>query len=93
MSKASHSFSVAQGVEWTDTDGEIVILDVKNGLFFGLDQLSGDIWKHIANRKTVPEIVDSIVAEYEVSLETVQEDVNAFVSTLREKQLIQESPT
>ena len=47
--------------------GESVILNLKTGLYYGLNEVGATIWEQIQSPKTFQEICDLIEAEYEVA--------------------------
>jgi len=49
-----------------DLAGEAAVLDFKSGMYYGLDEVGARIWKLIAELRTVGEICDVILAEYDV---------------------------
>src|SRR6266851_3148762 len=57
-----------------DLAGEAVVLDFKSGMYYGLDEVGASIWKLIAEPRTVGEICDALVAEYEVAPPVYERD-------------------
>ncbi len=53
-----------------------------------LNEASALIYKQLQNGKTVKEIVEAIVAEYDISPETAQSDVLKTIDSLREAGLL-----
>ena len=48
------------------------------------------LWKLLEKDVEKPELVESLTKEYEVDAETAEKDVDAFLTRLREKALIEE---
>ena len=69
-------------------DDETVLLNLEGGLYFGVDQVGHRIWELTGEGKTLQEIVDAIVAEYDVSREQAEGDVLAFAEPLVERGLL-----
>ena len=69
-------------------DDETVLLNLESGLYFGVDSVGQRIWQLIGDGKTLHEIVDAVVGEYEVSRAQAESDVLAFASTLLEHGLL-----
>jgi hypothetical protein len=58
-----------------DLSGEAAILNLKSGVYFGLDTVGASIWKLIQEPKTVKEIRDSILEEYDVDSGRCEQDI------------------
>lgn len=80
---------VSQDQVSSDLAGESVILNLKNGTYYGLNELGSVIWEFIQEPKTVAAICDSILQEYEVDAETCESSVQALLSDLVDAQLVE----
>ena len=67
---------------------ETVILDLASGTYFGLDPVGARIWQLMVECKTLAEVCQSMLAEYEVTGEKIEFDVLALAQELSAKQLI-----
>jgi len=67
---------------------ETVILDLASGTYFGLDPVGARIWQLMAEGKTLAEVCEAMLAEYEVTAEKIELDVLALAQELSAKQLI-----
>ena len=67
---------------------ETVILDLGSGTYFGLDATGARIWQLMGEGKTLAEICEAMLAEYEVSREAIERDVLDLAEDLCAKQLI-----
>ena len=63
-------------------DGEAVFLNTRTGAYFGTNSVGTHIWQSYADGKTVAEVIDSIVAEFEVDTQQAASDVFAFTDSL-----------
>lgn len=70
---------------------ETVILDLEAGIYFGLDPVGARIWELVAQGAPLDDMIDQILAEYDVSRERLQRDVDALVSQLLENSLVIET--
>jgi hypothetical protein len=73
----------------SDLAGEATIIDFQSGSYYGLDEVGATIWKLIAEPRTVSEICDAVVAEYEVDPEVCERDVLALLGKLAASGLIE----
>jgi hypothetical protein len=63
--------------------GEVVILDLKSGTYYGLDVIGARIWSLIEQPTSVSAIRDAIMADYDVDAETCEQDIVAFVEKMQ----------
>ena len=69
-------------------DGEIVMMDINNGEYYGLDVIAARIWELMASPKIVSEICEILQQEYKVSEEKCQKDVLGFIDKMIAKGVI-----
>ena len=74
-----------------DMGGEVVILDLKSGTYYGLDAVAARIWTLIEEPASVVAIKDAIVAHYEVDPATCERDIRMFLRQMQEAGLIEVS--
>lgn len=70
-------------------DEEVVMLDIEQGKYFGLDPVGARIWEIITSPISVAEIVATLVNEYDVSKEICEKDVNEFLEKMIELKTVQ----
>lgn len=87
-------------MEWTDkvaipyqvmarqVGEEIVILDLVGGSYFGLDPVGARIWQLMGEGKTLAEICEMMLEEYEVEREQLEADVLRIAGELLERGLV-----
>lgn len=79
---------VADDVLFQDLEGEAVLLNLKSGVYYGLDPVGTRIWKLIEEKVGLADIVDVIVAEYDVDAGRSGADLLALVEDLVRNELI-----
>jgi hypothetical protein len=62
----------------TNLDDEAVILNLKDGVYYGLNPMGARIWDLIQESRTVVEIRNMILEEYEVEPERCEQDLLQF---------------
>jgi len=72
-----------------DVGGEAAVLNLANGAYYGLDAVGARIWNLLATPKTVSQIRDALLEEYEVVPEHCERDLWRFLSELAEEGLIE----
>lgn len=68
---------------------EVVMLDLASGTYFGLDPVGARIWELMADGKTLGEIRDQMLQEYEVTQEEIERDILRLAEELNGQGLIQ----
>jgi len=61
---------------------EAAILNVKDGIYYGLDPVGAHIWKLLQTPCKVAEIQEALVQEYDVEPERCQRDLMALLEEL-----------
>lgn len=69
--------------------GESVILNLKTGLYYGLNEVGATIWEQIQSPKTFQEVCDVIVSEYEVTPESCASDVQELLTDMIAANLVE----
>ncbi|MEP7359502.1 MAG: PqqD family protein [Anaerolineales bacterium] len=72
-----------------DLDDEAAILNLKTGIYFGLNDVGAWIWRLIQEPHSVADIRAAVLAEFEVDAETCQSDLQALLRDLEQNQLIE----
>lgn len=72
----------------SEKNNEIVILNMKTGFFWGLQDVSYDIWKAIEKYHDIELIVDEIVKNYNADREEIEVDVKKLIDELEENELV-----
>ena len=72
-----------------DLSGEAAILNLKSGVYFGLNTVGASIWKLIQEPRSVKEIQEAIQEEYEVEPDQCERDVLELLQELSLHELIQ----
>ena len=85
----SDRFAISEDVVSREIAGEVVLMDLESGLYFGLDEVGARIWQLLDKEaQDIAAICDAIVAEYDASRDVVEADTMALMSDLLERGLI-----
>ena len=79
---------VSQDQVSCDLSGEAAILNLKSGVYFGLNTVGASIWKLIQEPRSVKEIQTAIQEEYEVEPDQCERDVLELLRELSNHELI-----
>ena len=72
-----------------DLSGEAAILNLKSGVYFGLNTVGASIWKLIQEPITVKEIRESILVEFDVDPNRCENDILEILQELSTNGLIE----
>jgi len=70
---------------------ETVILHLVSGTYFGLDAVGARIWQLLGEGKSLNEICDVVLVEYEVSREDLEHDITGLIKDLLAQDLVSPS--
>lgn len=77
-------------VAWRNIQGQTVILQLgQNRLFHELDETASLIWNLTNGVRTLEEIVEMIIDQFEVHDENVKQDVETFLDQLNHQGLVE----
>ena len=83
------SVSTENHVVWRETADGVVLVDPSGGRVRVLNPVGSDIWKQISSGCDVATIRTNIETKYAVSAEKAASDLETFLDTLAERNLIQ----
>jgi hypothetical protein len=72
-----------------DLAGEAAILNLKTGVYYGLDRVGAFIWNLLKEPRTVGWLRDAVLAEYEVGAERCERDLVELLARLESEGLIE----
>jgi hypothetical protein len=73
----------------SDLAGEVVMLNLNNGTYYGLDEVGACVWSLIQEPRSVAAIRDWIVEEYDVEPEVCESDILALLADMEHAGLIE----
>ena len=79
---------VSDQVVFKPVGEEMVLLDFQSGMYYGLDPIGVRIWQLIAAQRSLGDIVETLLGEYDVTRETLERDIDALVEELGSRGLI-----
>lgn len=69
-------------------DGEAIMINLSNGMYYSMDKAGGLIWEMIAEGHTLAEVTQAIASHYEVSPEQASADVQRIARELIQENLV-----
>lgn len=68
---------------------ETIILSLPNSQYFSVTGIGSRIVELLGEERSMDELVEKIVGEYEVDADVARRDIESFVGRLREARLLQ----
>jgi len=78
----------AENVLSTTIDGESVILHREAGKYYGFNEVGTFIWELLQEPRSVDELCEQVVAEYDVDRDRCQNDIEELLVDLAESELV-----
>lgn len=79
-------------VVWREVDGEVVLLNVVTGQYFGLDPVGSQVWILLQSAGSKGANLDTlcglVTAAFEVDSATAERDLTALINELLTQQLL-----
>ena len=79
----------SQGQVSTEIDGEVVLMDIEKGTYFGMNLTLSHIWKLIENPVSVSAICAKLTEEYDVAPEACMADLLESLGALKKENLVE----
>lgn len=89
--KLTNKIAISPHAVATQVGDEAVILHLGSGTYFGLDPVGARIWELMKEPKTLAEICDVMLTEYDVSREDIERDTMILVGDLVAQDLVSAS--
>lgn len=84
-----HIVSQVGGSIVSDMGGEKVMLSVRQGKYYNLGDIGGEIWEEIKEPILVKDLITSLIKMYDVQAHDCEQQVISFLDRLLKEGLIQ----
>ncbi len=81
--------STSKDYVYCNVEDEMVLLGMEDGIYYGLNPVGAFIWEQIKEPKTIDEIRDAVLSEYEVNKSECEGDLYELLRELVEKGLVE----
>ena len=75
-----------------DLAGEVAILNLENGVYYGLNPVGARVWNLIQEPRTLADLRDALLGEYDVDAARLESDLRGLLAQLAEQRLIDITP-
>ncbi|HVK40485.1 MAG TPA: PqqD family protein [Candidatus Kapabacteria bacterium] len=87
---SSHtSITAARETVFSDLGGEVAILDLRSGEYYGLNSVGALVWQILQAPRTLAELCREVEAAFEVDTERCMRDMVVLVGELRDRGLVE----
>ena len=80
--------TVHPSVIYREVGGEVVLLNLQSGVYYGLDPVGSRIWQLLMQERSLDEVCSIMFDEYDVVPEVLRADIEKIVGELSEKGLV-----
>jgi hypothetical protein len=82
------ALQVPAGVTTRELQGELVLLNLDSGTYFGLDETGTAMWRLIEQHHALRRVFDAMLQEFDVAANTLERDLLTLVQQLVDKGLL-----
>lgn len=79
---------MVETLPWQEIEGSILLLQPSEKFAHELNEVGAFVWKAIDGKTTVGQIIDRVIDEFEVERKEIEEDIDLFLSDLRDKKIL-----
>jgi hypothetical protein len=79
---------VPEHVHWRRFDSEIVVVDLKQGQYLGLNDVAADAFERLATGRSTGDVVGELLGVYDVESAELEADIAQLVGSLVERGLL-----
>lgn len=72
----------------TELDGELVMMCLDSGAYFGLNEVASAIWQQLEQPVSLDDICAQLLLAYEIDADGCHREVSRFIATLHDQGLI-----
>jgi hypothetical protein len=80
--------SICPHVHAREFDGELVVLDLTRGDYFGLDAIGARVWAELVRGRCARQIASQLAPDYRVEPERLLADIGALIDELVRRGLV-----
>jgi hypothetical protein len=88
LSVSNRRVEIVPHVEATRVEGDYVLMDLKRGVYLGLDPVASRIWQSLSEHGDVARAAAELCEDFDVEPERALADIESWVRELEEKGLV-----
>lgn len=71
-----------------ELDGEVVLMSIERGNYYGLARTARRIWELLEQPRSLDDLCDHLLVEYQTTRDALEADVGKFVLQLHEEKIV-----
>ncbi len=87
LSITSH-VRIDDSVLFQELQGEAVLLNLKTGVYLGLDKVGVRVWQLLGEHDVLSKVVEAMLTEYDVTEERCRQDLLRLVEKMEDQGLV-----
>lgn len=84
MKLKTQKLTISEEALSQEVNGETVILDLQSESYFGLDEVGTRIWQLLQEEKDLQKVYNTLLQEYDVEAEQLEQDLIELIDKLIE---------
>ena len=77
---------------FAELDGEICLFEPNKAEYLNLNKTGSEIWNLLEEPTEVPQLIATLLSQYDVDTDTCRQQTEAFISEALEKRMVLEQP-
>jgi hypothetical protein len=83
METLCDQIAIGDDVLYQVLDHELVLLNIANSQYYGLDDVGAEMWGMLAEHRNAETVVNLVCEMYQVDEETARQDLQTLIQSLR----------
>ena len=83
------TIKIAEDVVFQELDGEAVLLNMRTGIYFGLNPMGTRIWQLLSEHGEVKTVTTMLLDEYGIREDQLRNHLSDFIEQLQSKGLVE----
>jgi len=79
----------SEQVMWREIDGQVVILDLRSSIYLRSNGTGARLWERLQTECERDDLIDVLVSSYQIDADVASRDVDAFLATLSDGDLLE----
>jgi hypothetical protein len=76
-------------LEWREVEGAVIAVDVRSSEYLAINDTGAVLWRALQRGATTGELIERLVARFDVAPEAAARDVEQFLAGLDERGLLE----
>ena len=81
-------YTLCENISLTEVDDELVLLDLNNGAYYGLNHIGADLLRALQNKQPLSLTIRQISERYQMDSAQVQIDIDELLAQLMKNHLL-----